>query len=119
HLESVRVMDERRSHWVAKGPAGSRIEWDAEIHNELPNELIAWRSLPGAEVDHAGSVHFEPSAAGGTEVRVILRYDPPGGKAGAAVARLFGEEPSQQVAEDLRRFKQVMEAADFPVTAQT
>ncbi len=119
HLESVAVVDERRSHWVAKGPAGTRIEWDAEIHNEIPNELIAWRSLPGAEVDHAGSVHFEPSTAGGTEVRVVLRYDPPGGRAGAAVARLFGEEPSQQVAEDLRRFKQVMEAADLPVSSQT
>jgi uncharacterized membrane protein len=112
HLESVRVLDEQRSHWVAKGPAGTRIEWDAEIHNEIPSELIAWRSLPGAEVDHAGSVHFEPVGDAGTEVRVILRYDPPGGKAGAAVARLFGEEPSQQVAEDLRRFKQVMEAAE-------
>ena len=116
HLESVAVLDEQRSHWVAKGPAGTRVEWDAEIHNEIPNELIAWRSLPGAEVDHAGSVHFESSAAGATDVRVVLRYDPPGGKAGAAVARLFGEEPSQQVAEDLRRFKQVMEAPDLSAT---
>lgn len=112
HLESVRVLDEQRSHWVVKGPAGTRVEWDAEIHNEIPNELIAWRSLPEAEVDHAGSVHFDP-APGGTEVRVILRYDPPAGRVGAAVARLFGEEPSHQVAEDLRRFKQVMEAVDL------
>ena len=112
HLESVRVLDEQRSHWVAKGPAGTRIEWDAEIHNELPNDLIAWRSLPGSEVDHAGSVHFDQVHDGATQVRVILRYSPPGGKAGAAVARLFGEEPSQQVAEDLRRFKQVMEAGE-------
>lgn len=113
HLESVRVLDDRRSHWIAKGPVGSRVEWDAEIHNEIPNELIAWRSLPGAEVDHAGSVHFSPVHNDGTEVRVILRYDPPAGKMGAAVARLFGEEPSHQVAEDLRRFKQVMEAGEF------
>ena len=119
HLESVRVLDEQRSHWVAKGPAGTRIEWDAEIHNELPNELIAWRSLPGAEVDHAGSVHFDPAHDGGTQVRVILRDSPPGGKAGAAVARLFGEEPSQQVAEDLRRFKQVMEAGEIIGTAHS
>ena len=118
HLESVQVLDEQRSHWVAKGPAGTRVEWDAEIHNEIPNELIAWRSLPGSEVDHAGSVHFSPVHNDGTEVRVILRYDPPAGKVGAAVARLFGEEPSHQVAEDLRRFKQVMEAGELAGTAR-
>ncbi len=112
HLESVNVLDDRRSRWVAKAPAGTRVEWDAEIHNEITNELIAWRSLPGSEVDHAGSVHFSPAGNGATEVRVILRYDPPAGRLGAAVARLFGEEPSVQVAEDLRRFKQVMEAGE-------
>jgi uncharacterized membrane protein len=101
---------------VAKGPAGTRVEWDAEIHNEIPDDLIAWRSLPGSEVDHAGSVHFSPVHNEGTEVRVILRYDPPAGRVGAAVARLFGEEPAHQVAEDLRRFKQVMEAGE-PVAA--
>jgi uncharacterized membrane protein len=112
HLESVQVVDAQRSHWVAKGPGGTRVEWDAEIHNEIPNELIAWRSLPGSEVDHAGSVHFSPIHNDGTDVRVILRYAPPAGTVGAAVARLFGEEPSQQVAEDLRRFKQVMESGE-------
>lgn len=112
HLEAVHVLDEQRSHWVAKGPAGTRVEWDAEIHNEIPGELIAWRSLPGSQVDHAGSVHFAALAGEATDVRVVLRYDPPAGKVGAAVARLFGEEPSHQVAEDLRRFKQVMEAGE-------
>ncbi len=112
HLEAVTVIDEDRSHWVAKGPAGTRVEWDAEIHNEIPNELLAWRSLPGSEVDNAGSVHFMPTANGDTEVRVVLRYDPPAGKLGAAVARLLGEDPSRQVAEDLRRLKQVMEAGE-------
>jgi uncharacterized membrane protein len=111
HLESVTVLDETRSHWVAKGPAGSRIEWDAVIHNELDDELIAWRSLPGSEVNNAGSVHFRPTA-GGTEVRVVLSYEPPAGRVGAAVARLLGEEPSKQVDDDLRRFKQVMESGD-------
>jgi uncharacterized membrane protein len=112
HLESVVVIDECRSHWVARGPAGTRVEWDAEIHHEVPNELIAWRTVPGSEVDHAGSVHFEPSASGsGTEVRVVLRYDPAAGLAGAAVAALLGEEPSQQIADDLLRLKDVLEAA--------
>lgn len=112
HLEAVSVLDDSRSHWTAKGPAGSRVEWDAEIHNEIPNELIAWRSLAGSEVDNAGSVHFMPTEIGDTEVRVVLRYDPPAGKLGATVARLFGEEPSRQVAEDLRRLKQVVEAGE-------
>ncbi|HEY7505009.1 MAG TPA: SRPBCC family protein [Gemmatimonadales bacterium] len=112
HLESVTVVDEERSHWVAKGPAGTRVEWDAVIHYEIPNQLIAWRSLEGSEVDNAGSVHFSPTENGDTEVRVVLRYDPPAGKAGAAVAWLFGEEPSLQVAEDLRRLKQVVEATE-------
>ena len=112
HLEAVAVVDERRSHWTAKGPAGSRVEWDAEIHNEIPNELIAWRSLEGSEVDNAGSVHFMPTENGDTEVRVVLRYDPPAGKLGAAVARLLGEDPARQVADDLRRLKQVVEAGE-------
>jgi uncharacterized membrane protein len=117
HLESVTVLDENRSHWVAKAPAGARVEWEASIHNEIENELIAWRSLPGADVDNAGSVHFTP-AGGGTEVRVVLSYDPPAGKVGATVAKLLGEEPGQQVEEDLRRFKQVMEALETPARSR-
>jgi uncharacterized membrane protein len=113
HLEAVTMLDEQRSHWTAKGPAGSRVEWDAEIHHEIPNELIAWRTLPGSEVDHAGSVHFLPTDNGDTEVRVVLRYDPPAGPLGAAVARLLGEDPSRQVADDLRRLKQVVEAGEL------
>ena len=113
HLEAVTVIDDTRSHWVAKGPAGTKVEWDAVIHNEVADELIAWRSLPGSEVNNAGSVHFTPTPDGtGTDVRVVLSYDPPAGKLGAAVAKLLGEEPSKQVADDLRRFKQVMDSGD-------
>jgi uncharacterized membrane protein len=112
NLESVRVLDDRLSHWTAKGPAGTRVEWKAEIHNEIENELLAWRSLPGSEVDHAGSVHFTPTG-NGTEVRVILRYSPPAGTLGSDVAKLAGEDPERQVADDLRRFRQVMEAGEF------
>jgi uncharacterized membrane protein len=112
HLESVTVLDENRSHWVAKAPAGAKVEWDATIHNEIENQLIAWRSLPGADINNAGSVHFTGTGDGNqTEVRVVLSYEPPAGKLGATVAKLLGEEPSQQVEDDLRRFKQVMEAA--------
>jgi len=117
HLESVTVLDEDRSHWVAKAPAGTKVEWDASIQDEIENELIAWRSLPGSDIDNAGSVHFIP-AGDGTEVRVVLRYDPPAGKVGAVVAKLLGEEPEQQIEEDLRRFKQVVEAVEAPARSR-
>jgi uncharacterized membrane protein len=117
HLESV-TSDGKRSHWVAKGPAGTRVEWDAEIINEEPNRLIAWRSLEGSQVSTAGSVHFTPLSHGrGTEVRVTLKYDPPAGKLGSWLAWLFGEEPGRQIREDLRRFKQLVETGEAPTVA--
>jgi uncharacterized membrane protein len=117
HLESVTTTGEGRSHWVARAPAGTTVQWDAEIYNEKEGELIAWRSLDGADVDNAGSVRFEPAEGGqGTTVRVTLRYDPPGGALGATFARLFGENPEQQIEEDLRRFKQVMETGEVTTT---
>ncbi|MBC8122684.1 MAG: DUF2892 domain-containing protein [Gemmatimonadaceae bacterium] len=118
HLEAVRVIDDKNSHWVAKGPAGTKVEWDAEIVDEKVNEMIAWRSLEGADVGNAGSVHFMPAPGGrGTEVKVLINYDPPAGKVGAAILKLFQEEPSQQVDDDLRRFKQVMEAGEVATTS--
>jgi uncharacterized membrane protein len=118
HLEAVHVTGAGRSHWVAKAPAGTTVEWDAEIYNEKENELIAWRSLPGSDVNSAGSVRFQAAPGGqGTEVKVVLKYDPPGGMVGATIAKLFGEEPSQQIADDLQRFKQVMETGGTSTTA--
>jgi uncharacterized membrane protein len=117
HLESVTVHDDRRSHWIAKGPADSRIEWDAEIVNEKANQLIAWQSCEGADIDHWGVVRFVPAPGGrGTEVSVELEYEPIAGSFGAMVAKLFGEEPAQQIEEDLRRFKQVMEVGEVTTT---
>jgi uncharacterized membrane protein len=117
HLVSVKQLDERRSHWVAKAPAGRTVEWDAEIVNEIPNELIGWRTIDGASVVSAGSVHFKGAAGNrGTEVRVRLQYSPPAGKLGAGIARLFGHEPSQTIKEDLRHFKQLMEAGELATT---
>jgi uncharacterized membrane protein len=113
HLESVRVTGEGRSHWVATAPAGTTVEWDAEITEDRPNELIAWRSLEGADVYNRGSVRFERAPGGrGTIVHVEIDYNPPGGRLGAAVAKLFGEEPELQVGSDLRRFKQVIETGE-------
>lgn len=115
HLESVTKLDEMRSHWKAKAPLGMTVEWDAEIISEIPNELISWRSVEDADVANAGSVRFLPSTGGrGTVVKVELRYEPPAGKLGAALAWLTGEEPSVQVREDLRRFKQLMETGEIP-----
>jgi uncharacterized membrane protein len=108
HLESVTPLGNGRSHWIAKGPAGMRVEWDAEIINEEENRVIGWRSLEHADVVSAGSVNFR-ECAGGTEIVVRLQYSPPAGRMGALVARLFGEEPSQQIQEDLHRVKQCLE----------
>ena len=114
NLESVEVIDSKRSRWVADGPAGIDAEWEAEIINEIPNELIGWRSVEGSRVDNAGSVHFTPAAGGrGTEVKVVLRYDPPGGRLGALVSRMLGEDPDWQVQEDLRRLKMLIETGEI------
>ncbi len=117
HLEAVTVGDGGKSHWVAKAPLGKTVAWDAEIINEVPNELIAWQSLPGGDVDNAGSVTFKPAPTGrGTELRVEINYAPPAGKVGATVAKLLGEEPKKQLDDDLRHFKQLMEAGERPTT---
>jgi len=115
HLESVAVREEGISHWVAKGPAGSKVEWDARIINEVDNKVIGWQSLKGSTIATAGSVNFDETPHG-TRVRVHLQYNPPAGRLGALVARIFGEEPNQTVREDLRRFKQLMETGEIPTT---
>ena len=118
HLESVEKVTDTISHWRAKGPAGTVVEWDAEIHNEVPYQVIGWRSLEGADVVSAGSVNFDSAAAGrGTRVTVHLQYSPPGGKVGAAVAKLFGRDAETEIREDLRRFKQLVEAGEVPTTS--
>jgi uncharacterized membrane protein len=143
HLESVTVLDEARSRWVARGPAGTRVSWDAVIVHDEPGAGLGWRSVPeepaaepatavpppeaetaagapssGAavtarpapRVEHAGSVRFRALRGGaGTAVTVVLRYRPAGGVLGAAAARLLGENPDQQIADDLARFRELAE----------
>ena len=117
HVQSVRLVDDNRMHWRAKGPAGTLIEWDAELTADEPDSYLAWRSLEGADVDNAGAVHFERAPGGrGTIVRVSLNYRPPGGASGALAAKMFGEEPAQQIDEDLRRFKWLIETGEIPTT---
>jgi uncharacterized membrane protein len=116
HLESVQLLDERRSHWVAKAPsiAGGKVEWDAEMTIDEPNVRIAWQSLPGADVDNRGSVQFTRALGDrGTKVRVVVDYAPPAGRLGKSVAKLFGEEPEQQIWNDLRNFKRMMEVGEI------
>lgn len=117
HLDEVRVVDEVRSHWVAHAPRiyGGHVEWDAEIVRDVPDAAIAWRSVPGGDVDNSGEVRFVPALGDrGTQVHVSMRYAPPGGRLGQLVATLAGEGPNAQVREDLRTFKRVMEVGEAP-----
>jgi uncharacterized membrane protein len=117
HLESVHRVTDTLSHWRAKAPAGKTVEWNAEIINDVPNQVIGWRSVEGSDVVSAGSVHFDNGGPGrGTRVRVRLQYSPPGGKLGAVVAKLLGSDPATQIREDLRRFKQIVESGEVPTT---
>jgi uncharacterized membrane protein len=120
HLEDVRVIDDRRSHWRAKAPAGSRVEWDAEITEDRPGEAIAWRSVGASQIANSGRVRFVDAPGDrGTEVHVELEYAPPFGSIGVVFAKLLGEEPAQQAADDLRHFKQIVETGRVPWSEAT
>ncbi len=112
HLESVERLTDTLSRWRAKGPAGTVVEWSAEIINEVPNQVIGWRSIDGSDVASAGSVNFDRLGSGQTQVRVRLQYSPPGGKAGAAIAKLFGRDAATEIRDDLQRFKQLIETGE-------
>lgn len=115
HVKSVEVYEGNRSHWVINGPAGVPISWDAEIVNDVPDELIAWRTVSGAVVDHAGTVRFQRAPGGGaTQVEVVFEYAPAGGATGAALARVFGRSPEQQVSDALQRLKAIMDGPLSP-----
>ena len=117
HLENVHMTGPRRSHWHAKAPAGMTVAWEAETLEERENEWIAWRSVEGSQIRNSGSVRFQRApGARGTEVRVQLQYAPPAGRLGRAIAWMFGEEPDQQIHEDLHRFKQLMETGEIPLS---
>jgi uncharacterized membrane protein len=117
HLVSVESLPNGRSRWRAKGPAGMKVEWEAELIEDRHGEWIAWRSVEGSGIQNSGSVRFSPApGARGTEVRVQLQYSPPAGSVGRGIAWLFGEEPDQQIYDDLRRFKQLMETGEIPLS---
>ena len=112
HLESVERITDTLSRWRAHGPGGTVVEWTAEIINEVANKVIGWRSIEGSEVVSAGSVNFEATSPTQSRVRVRLQYSPPGGKIGAAFARLMGRDAGTEIREDLQRFKQLVEAGE-------
>lgn len=117
HVDEVQMIDATRSRWKVRAPFGRHVEWTAELSSDVPSQQLGWRTLQDAEIQHAGVVHFAPGIGGrGTRVQVDFSYVAPLGKAGARLAQLFGEEPSQQVAEDLRRFKQLIESGEIPTT---
>jgi uncharacterized membrane protein len=112
HILSVKSLGDRRSHWVVRTIGNAELSWDAEIVNDIPNDLIAWRTVDNADVDHAGSVRFERTGSA-TRVKVTMEYRPPAGKLGVGLAKLFGQEPQQMIESDLRRFKQLMESGEI------
>jgi uncharacterized membrane protein len=112
HLESVTTTGDKTSHWKAKAPLGQSVEWDAEITSEVPNQRIGWKSLEGAFIPNSGVVEFLPTRDRGTVVKVTMTYEAPGGKIGEWIAWSLGEEPGVQIAEDLRRFKRLMETGE-------
>ncbi|WP_026735115.1 SRPBCC family protein [Fischerella sp. PCC 9605] len=117
HLKHVKVYNDKRSHWIANAPLGQSVEWDADILEDRENEFISWASVEGADVDNSGFVRFTKAPGDrGTEVKVVMEYNPPGGALGAAIAKLFGEEPEQQIGDELRRFKMLMEAGEIATT---
>lgn len=118
NVESVKYLGNGRSHWVVKTPLGTRVEWDAEVTKEIENEEISWHSVPAADIENEGTVRFKEAPGGsGTEVTLRIRYYPPAGAAGAAAGKLLGAIVNQQVANDLKRLKQVMETGEQPAAA--
>jgi uncharacterized membrane protein len=115
-IESVTELDQSRSRWGAK-IAGKTVEWDSRISEDKPGERIAWHSDAGAPLTHAGVVSFERAPGDrGTIVRLVVHYEPPAGRAGLSVARLFGKMPASEIQQDLRRFKQILETGEIATT---
>ena len=118
NIRSVEKLDDKRSHWVIEAPAGTSVEFDSRITEDVPGRIIAWESEEGASVPNRGRVEFIDAAPGrGTMVRATISYDPPAGALGRAVAKLFQREPNVQARRDLRRFKQLMETGEVTTSA--
>ena len=117
NIDSITVADDKRSHWVVKAPAGKTVEWDAILIKEEPGRLLVWESGPGADIKNGGQVEFKDAPGGrGTEVHATIVYEPPGGRFGEFIAKLFQKDPGVEARRDLRRFKQLMETGEISTT---
>ena len=119
NVERIDVLDDKRSHWVVKAPAGTHVEWDARVTHEIQDEEISWQSEEGADVPNSGNVSFTDAGDRGTVVKATIAWEPPGGTVGKIIAKMFQREPLIQAARDLRRFKQLMETGEIAVAANT
>ncbi len=120
HLVDVTKLDASHSHWIAQAPFGKTLEWDSEVTEDIPNERIAWRSVEGSDIKHHGEIRFRPATGGhGTEVQVDMSYQPPGGKFATTMAQYFNGITQEKLHEDVRRFKQLMEAGEIPTAGAT
>jgi uncharacterized membrane protein len=118
HVEQVTAIDEMRSHWLVRAPTGRTVEWDTIITEDQPNERIAWRSAPGADLQSVGWIKFRPAPGDrGTEVHASIAYEPPAGQLGRIAAELWNDAPGGQAQGDLRRLKQVLETGEVPTPA--
>lgn len=118
NIERIDVLDGKRSHWVVKGPADSRYEWDSRIIDEVEGQSLTWQSEDGGDVTNSGRVTFAEAGARGTVVTATIAYEPPGGVVGKLVAKLFQREPSIQTRRDLRRLKQLLETGEIATAAR-
>ncbi len=119
NVDRIDVIDDTRSHWVVRAPAGRTIEWDAVVTEEREGELIAWSSAEGAFVPNSGRIEFRDAGARGTVVSATILYDPPAGVVGKIIAKMFQREPAIQARRELRRFKQLMETGEIATSART
>ena len=117
NVDSVEEIDDRRSHWVVKAPAGRTVEWDAVLTSDEPGRLIGWESAPGADISNHGRVEFRDAPTGrGCEIHASISYEPPAGELGKVAAKLFGKEPGQQAHADLRQLKMLLETGEVATT---
>ncbi len=114
NVREVRDLGDGRSHWIVTGPAGTEVEWDATITRLESNKVLAWKTVPGSIVEHAGIIHFQPNPDGSTRVHIRLSYNPPAGALGHVVASLFGADPKSEMDEDLVRMKTFIETGKLP-----
>ncbi len=114
NIERIEVKDDRRSHWVVKGPAGKDLEWDSIVTDDEPGRRIAWKADEGADIKNSGWIEFRDGPTGrGTEIHALIEYDAPGGQLGRLIAKALQREPNTQARRELRRFKQLMETGEI------